>query len=177
MQNFDVTQKKIAYLLSDLLNEDGYIEEDLLELSERNKLKHQQTLEVLLMLQKFEPAGIFARNLKECLALQLQEKSLLTTQMTMLLENLQLVALNKIDQLKKLCNCNFETLTHLIKELKLLNPKPGSNFVVSINDHIIAEIFVINRKNCWLIELNNEALPKIILNKHYYQLIKKKYQK
>ncbi len=176
--NTDITepaQRLIALHLLEQLDDAGYISAEYVTLKDTLGCEISLIDNVLNILQKFDPPGIFARNLKECLSIQLREKNHLDPAMQVLLDNLDLLAKHQNDELLKLCQVSKEDLLEMIQEIKKLDPKPGSNFQ---NENIIInqpDIFVKrNAKGGWSIELNNEVLPRVLVNKKYYSEVLEK---
>ncbi|NDF12282.1 MAG: RNA polymerase sigma-54 factor [Proteobacteria bacterium] len=169
-------EKIIAVHLVDLLDDSGYVTASLDSVAFQLGCEVQAVEEVLLKLQKCDPAGVFARNLKECLALQLKEKNRLDPAMQMLIDHLELVAKAEIAQLEKLCGVSKEDVMEMLKEIRSLNPKPGSGFDQEVSETIQHDVFVRRAKDGsgYHVELNSEVLPKLLLNKRYYAEIKQR---
>ncbi len=165
-------QKLIGSHLIDMLDEAGYLKDDLKTLADTFGIEIQEVEEVLLQLQRFDPPGVFARSLSECLALQLREKNRLDPAMQALLHNLDLLAAGRIDDLGKRCGVDREDLKQMIAEIKELNPKPGANFSHEIAQPIEPDIFVRRLPDGnWHVELNMGNFPKVMVNKRYYKKI------
>ena len=170
----DPLQKFIALNLTDMLDENGYINSDLSENAKLLQCDEQQLLEVLSKLQSFEPAGIFARSLAECLSLQLKEKDRLDPTMQIFIENLELLGKRDFKLLKKKCRVDDEDLAQMCLEVKALNPKPGNIFSVDRIQVIQPDIFLKKGEGSgWLLELNSDALPKVLVSRKYYSTITK----
>jgi RNA polymerase sigma-54 factor len=130
---------------------------------------YQQIESVLKILQGFDPAGIFARDLAECLSLQLKEKNRLDPAMQMLLANLDLFAKRDFKSLCKICGVDEEDLSEMCDEIKALNPKPGNIFSSEHVQVLYPDVFLKKgEKGKWHLELNSEALPKVLVNRRYY---------
>jgi RNA polymerase sigma-54 factor len=170
----DPFERIIAFNITDLLTDSGYIEGDLIKLAANIGVNFAKLEEVLSHLQNFEPAGIFARNLAECLSLQLRDKNYYNEQFAMFLQHLPLLAEGKIDELRKICKISDKQLSNMIRIIKELNPKPGSDFVRETTYYMIPEVFVRKEKDRFIIELNNEILPKLLIDRHYYSEVRKK---
>jgi RNA polymerase sigma-54 factor len=168
------TQRMIALNITDLLTESGYIEGDLALLAKNIGISYKKLEQVLQIVQGFDPAGVFARNLSECLMLQLKDQSKLTKEFELLLSHLTLLADGKLNELKKICGINDEKLASMIKVIKSLDPKPGSKFISEIVNYMIPEVFVRREKGRFILELNNEVLPKLLVNRRYYAEVRKK---
>jgi len=170
--NFDIsgsTERMIALQLIDMVNDSGYIIGDLTALSARLGCNLSETEAALRKVQEFDPVGVCARDLRECLALQLKEKDRLDPAMKTLLDNLDLVARNDRAALVKLCAVDEEDIADMIKEIRALNPRPGSSF-----DHSECQIpvpdILLNKltDGGWVVALNPDTLPRILVNQGYY---------
>ncbi len=159
----------IAQHLTDMLDDCGYIQADLGELAERLGTTQAAIDRVLVTLQTLEPAGIFARSLSECLAIQLRQRDRCDPAMTALVENLELLAQRDFATLKKKCGVDEEDLVDMLAEIRHLDPKPGSRFSASQSETVIPDILVQRGPdNVWQIELNQDTLPRVLVNQAYY---------
>ncbi|MGB9154339.1 MAG: RNA polymerase factor sigma-54 [Alphaproteobacteria bacterium] len=167
----------IASALVEMLDEAGYLPADL-ELM-RSQLgatpEHFET--IITRLQRFDPCGIFARSLQECLALQLREKDRLDPAMNLLLQNLDLLAKRDNAALMRLCKVDAEDLTQMIAEIRQLNPKPAASFASDVTMPIVPDVMLrpqpVNKDGSggWHVELNTETLPRVLANERYYTQI------
>ena len=120
-------------------------------------------------MQRFDPAGIFARSLRECLALQLADRDRLDPAMEALLDNLPLVARRDFGTLAELCGVDHEDLADMLVELKELNPKPAYGFDAEAPAAIVPDILMRpGPKGDWIIELNSDTLPRVLVNTRYH---------
>ena len=156
----------IANFLADSLTEAGYLAGSLAEAAEGLGTSTAQAERVLKKLQTLEPAGIFARDLPECLALQLKEKGLLTRAAQTLLAHLDLVAANAVDELRALCRIGESALQHLIAAVRKLDPKPGLAFSTGepVQTIVPDVVVTLGRRGRFRIELNTETLPRVLVN-------------
>lgn len=156
------------------LDEAGYLSEDLNVLADRVGCGPNRVQAVLERLQKFEPAGIFARSLKECLALQLAERGRLDPPMTSLLSNLELLARREVTKLKDVCRVGDDKLVAMVAEIRSLNPKPGAAFDDSDISSIVPDVLMYpHPEDGWFLEMNSDTLPKILINNNYYSSVLK----
>ncbi|WP_374448369.1 RNA polymerase factor sigma-54 [Stella sp.] len=126
-------------------------------------------LDVLRRMQRFDPAGIFARSLAECLALQLEDRGRLTPAMQALLAHLDLLARRDRAQLCRLCQVDAETLAGMIAEVRSLDPKPGLAFDSEPAQPIVPDIMMrLQSDGAWAVELNPETLPQVLVNHRYF---------
>ncbi len=171
----DPVQKMIAVHLTDLLDENGYLSGDLAAIAETLKCDMAQIESTLEILKTFDPVGIFAAGLAECLALQLKDKDRLDPAMLSMIENLDLLAKCDFKALKKICGVDDEDLAQMCEEIKALNPRPGSGFSTEHVQIIQPDVFLKkDGKTDWIIELNSESLPRVLVNRRYYSQIDRK---
>jgi RNA polymerase sigma-54 factor len=129
----------------------------------------------LAKLQQFEPCGVFARDLAECLALQLKERDRLDPAMQTMLAHLDLLAKHDRHQLMKLCGVDAEDLADMVTEIRALNPKPGLSFETEEVETVIPDILVSRRPDgSWSVELNTDTLPRLLVNQQYHTLVSSK---
>lgn len=163
----------IANYLLDYLQSNGYLNVDLNEVAANLKCDLSVVEEVLKTLQTFDPAGIFARNLKECLLLQLSEQPNVSQALLKMIQNIDLIASGNLKKLSKLCDVDVANLGDLIKQIKLLNPKPANGFLVEQTSYKIPDVILTILDNGELkLEINEEAMPKLKVNHEYYIKIK-----
>ena len=164
-----VPDRLIAQLLTEHLDEAGYFRGDLAEIGERLGKTTADIECVLTALQTLDPPGIFARSLSECLAIQLRQKDRLDPAMATLVEHLELLAKRDFQTLKKLCGVDEEDLLEMLGEIRCLNPKPGSGFSNTIPETITPDIVVqAGPQGNWLVELNPDTLPRVLVNQSYF---------
>ena len=124
---------------------------------------------VLGIVQGFDPPGIAARDLAECLALQLKERDRFDPAMEALITRLDLLARRDFAVLKKICGVGDEDLADMIAEIRRLNPKPGLAFGSAVVQPIVPDVFVRpGPDGGWIVELNSDTLPKVLVNQSYY---------
>jgi RNA polymerase sigma-54 factor len=168
----DPVKRLIGAHLIDMTDESGYIQEDLKPLAEMLGAEMAEIEEVLVQIQTFDPPGVCARNLKECLRIQLRDKNHLDPAMEAMLEHLNLLADRKFEELQKRCGVDKDDLREMIAEIKELNPKPGLGFVHEIIQSIEPDIFVRRLPDGnWHVELNMANFPKVMVNKRYYKKV------
>ena len=165
----DPVERHIAREIADLLDEAGYLDASVGELPDALGVEPGLVTKVLGVCQTFEPAGIFARNLSECLALQLAQKDRLDPAMKALVGNLDLLARRDFATLKKRCGVDEEDLLDMLAEIRALDPKPGTAFAGGAADPIVPEVVVRQANDgSWQIELNSDALPRVLVDQTYY---------
>ncbi len=165
----DAERRMIGVALIDAIDEAGYMRADIAEIGERLGAPASTVEEVLAVLQGFEPTGVAARNLSECLALQLRERGRLDPAMNALVMHLDLVARRDIAGLCEACGVDAEDVIDMIAELRALNPKPGLAFGAEPVQPVIPDVFVREAPDGgWHVELNTETLPRLLVSSRYY---------
>jgi len=163
------TEHLIAQHLIDHVDENGYLRVSLDELAENLGVALSRVQSLVIQLQTFEPTGVFARNLQECLRLQLREKRSLDETMEALLENLELLAKHDLSKLMKRCDVNKDELTDMVKQLKSLSPKPGLAYGGDMAAAVAPDVFIRETpQGGWAVELNSDTLPRVLVNNRYY---------
>ncbi|MDE2064061.1 MAG: RNA polymerase factor sigma-54 [Bradyrhizobium sp.] len=171
-------QRMIGQYLIDLVDESGYLPGDLGQAAERLGAPQEDIEAVLAVLQKFDPPGVCARSLSECLAIQLRELDRYDPAMRALVENLELLAKRDIVALRKLCGVDDEDITDMIGEIRKLDPKPGLKFGSIRAQTVVPDVYVRSGPDGgWLVELNSETLPRVLVNQSYYTELSKTIRK
>jgi RNA polymerase sigma-54 factor len=168
-------QRMIGQYLIDLVDEAGYVPPDLGQAAERLGATQQDVEDVLAVLQKFDPPGVCARNLSECLAIQLRELDRYDPAMQALVEHLDLLAKRDIAGLRKVCGVDDEDIADMIGEIRRLNPKPGMKFGSARLQTMVPDVYVRpGPDGGWHVELNSDTLPRVLVNQTYYSELSKK---
>ena len=119
-------------------------------------------------MMRFDPTGIFAHDLKECLAVQLAEKNRLDPAMQALLDHLDLLARRELRQLLGVCGVDMADLTDMIAELRRLDPKPGAAFDAAPLQPVIPDVLMrADPQGGWVLELNPETMPRVLVNQGF----------
>jgi RNA polymerase sigma-54 factor len=162
------TDLAIALHIISLIDEAGYLTEPVEMIAERLGLDAAHVERVLQLVQGFEPTGVGARNLAECIALQAKEADRYDPCMAALIANLDLVARGDLNQLRRLCQVDAEDLADMLRELRSYNPKPGMAFGGGRTVQVVPDIFVRRAgRSGWTVELNAGTLPRLIVNRQY----------
>jgi RNA polymerase sigma-54 factor len=170
----DIADRLIAQHLVDQLDEAGYLQSDTAEMSERLGTDAGEVERVLAQLQTLDPPGIFARNLSECLSIQLRQKDRYDPAMQAFVGNLELLARRDFATLKRLCGVDEEDLLDMLGEIRQLNPKPGSGFEAGMSEAIMPDVVVrASSDGSWLVELNPDTLPRVLVNQSYFARVTK----
>lgn len=164
----DACVRLIGRALIDEIDDAGYLRPDLDAIAERLAAPRKMVESTMELIQGFDPVGVGARDLRECLAIQLAERNRLDPAMEALLANLDLVARRDYSELKRLCGVGDEDLADMLAEIKALNPKPGNGFGQISVQPVIPDVLVRAGPNGdWLIELNSGTLPRVLVNQSY----------
>ncbi len=161
------TDLATALHIISLIDEAGYLTEAVEDIAERLGLDAPEVERVLGIVQGFEPTGVGARNLAECIALQAQEADRYDPCMAKLIANLDLVARGDLAQLRRLCNVDAEDLADMLRELRSYNPKPGLVHGSGRTMPVVPDIFVRRTAKGWTVELNSGTMPRLIVNRQY----------
>ena len=167
------TDKQISELLIDYIDPSGWITYSLDEISSFSGYELKKIEEVLLKMQSFEPNGVFARNLKECLILQLKNDEKLCSSKQILIENLELLGEGNLKELQKITNLKEDELRESIKCVRLLNPKPGTKYSEEYTNIFNPDVIVSKNNENWEVELNDSTLPKVTVNQEYINEIER----
>lgn len=160
-----------AYLI-DFVDEAGYLRADMDECQTNLGIDKEKIEEIVGILQTFDPVGICARNVEECLAAQLKEKDRFDPAMQKLVANLDLLAKRDLKTIMNICEVDGEDLAQMISEIRALTPKPGAAFGASSLSAIIPDVYVKEAPNgMWVVELNNDTLPRILVNNAYCETV------
>ena len=169
---FDGGALIIARHIIDLIDEAGYLGESVDDIADRLGVEATDVEAVLAVIHRFEPIGVGARTLAECLAIQAREADRHDPAMAALLANLDLVARGDIAGLVRVCGVDREDVADMIRELRRYEPKPGLRFGGDGASPVVADIFVRRGDDGeWLIELNQATLPRLLIDREYQSVL------
>jgi RNA polymerase sigma-54 factor len=164
----DPAERLIGQHLIGMLNEAGYLTADAASVAETLGTTEDHVEAVLLKLQASDPPGVFARDLAECLTIQLKERNRHDPAMAALIRNLDLLARRDFNALKAACGVDPDDLREMIAELRALDPKPGHAFGAEPVQPVIPDVIVRpSPEGVWSVELNTETLPRVLINNQY----------
>ena len=164
----DPADRAIGRALVEAVDEAGYLTLEPVEIAGRLRIDPVQVARVLKRLQEFDPPGVFARSLSECLALQLADRGRLDPPMEPLLERLDLLAEGKREALRRHCAVDAPRLEAMIAELRRLDPRPGLAFERSAVQAVTPDLTIErNAAGGWEVDLNGDSLPRLALNERY----------
>lgn len=171
----DPAMRMVGQHLIDLVDEAGYIKEDTTSLTKQLGCDDTLIEATFKVLHSFDPPGVCARTLKECLSIQLLDKNHLDPAMQTMLDHLDLVANSKHAELSRLCEVDSEDIQEMCAEIRTLNPRPGSGFQHEEAQAVIPDVILRRgRAEGWLVELNPAALPRVLVNRTYHAQLAKK---
>jgi RNA polymerase sigma-54 factor len=150
------------------IDDSGYLNVQLLDVALQIGAPLAEVEATLRTVQQFDPAGVGARSLAECLALQAREADRYDPAMARLIDNLDLLAKGALPQLRRICGVDAEDLADMISELRAYDPKPGLRFAFELAPPVTPDIFVRRVGDGWVIELNSATLPRVLVNRNYY---------
>ena len=169
MSTADERERLIGAHLIDHCDENGYLRIGVDEIADRLGATKSKVASMLTLMQTFEPTGVLARDLAECLSLQLREAGELDPPMDALLANLPLLAKHDLPRLMALCGTDAEGLQVLTKRLRSLAPKPGLIYGGEAAATVEPDVFIReNPAGGWSVELNSATLPRVLVNSRYY---------
>jgi RNA polymerase sigma-54 factor len=169
MEIDDPVDRIIGAHLIDMLDEAGYLSGDSGQLGELLGCAQERVEAVLARVQQFEPTGVFARSLAECLSLQLEERGWLDAPMRLLLGHLDAVGRRDWTVLVRLCGVDAERLQRMVAMVRTLNPKPALSFDDSVAQPMVPDVTMRQQPGGgWVVELNSETLPRVLVNNQYY---------
>ena len=164
----DGRDRLIGAFLIDAIDDSGYLTVDMTTAAQHLAVPVPVVEGVLKAIQAFDPTGVGARSLSECLALQLKERNRLDPAMQAMLDNLHLLAKRDLQGLMRLCQVGSEDIADMIVEIKGLNPKPGLKFGFEPVQPVIPDVYVReNRHGGFQVELNSDTLPRVLVNERY----------
>jgi len=170
----DPVRRMIGQHLIDLVDEAGYLTGDLASVAEKLGAPLAEVETVLAAIQTFDPSGVAARNLAECLAIQLKELDRFDPAMQALVAHLDLLAKRDLAGLRKVCGVDDADLADMIAEIRALNPKPGLAFGSTAVQPLVPDVFVRPAADGgYAVELNADTLPKVLVDQSYYAVVSK----
>jgi RNA polymerase sigma-54 factor len=176
--------RTIGLAIIDAIDADGMLTDSIAELTEGlgsmedgTAIEHDEVIAVLKRIQQFDPPGIAARDLAECLALQLKalphDTAWRTEALTLVTGHLELLGNRDFAGLKRKLKLTEEDLAEVVKLIVSLNPRPGASIAAEAAEYIVPDVLVRRRNGRWTVELNSEATPRLRINAGYASLIKR----
>jgi RNA polymerase sigma-54 factor len=158
----------IAGQLIGQIDDAGYLEANLLETAYRLGVALAEVEAVLAVIHGFDPSGVGARSLSECIAIQAREADRYDPAMATLIDNLDLLARGQIPHLRRICGVDEEDMADMIRELRTYDPKPGLQYGGEGAAAVVPDVFVTPSGKSWAIEINGATLPRLLVNRRYH---------
>ncbi|PZU84486.1 MAG: RNA polymerase sigma-54 factor [Chelatococcus sp.] len=165
----DAVDRIIGRHLIDAIDDAGYICEPLPAIAERLGVGLARVEALLAVVQGFDPSGVGARDVCECLSIQLRDRNRFDPAMQALVANLPLVAKRDFAALKRICGVDDEDIADMVAEIRRLDPKPGRAFGGSAAETVVPDVFIRAAPDgSWLVDLNPDTLPRVLVNQTYH---------
>jgi len=162
----------LARIIAETVDETGYLTVPLDNIVDLTGAPAQLVEQALQIVQGLEPPGVGARSLAECLALQAKAVDRYDPAMARLIDNLELLSKGRLTDLKRICGVDDEDLADMIRELRSYDPKPGCQFSGASVEEVTPDVFVRKTRGGYSVELNQTTLPRLLVNRRYYQELK-----
>ena len=162
----------LARIIAETLDETGYLTVPLEQIAELSGASLPLVEQALELVQGLDPVGVGARSLAECLALQAKAVDRYDPAMARLIDNLDLLSKGRTTDLKRICGVDEEDLADMIRELRAYDPKPGCQFSGGVAEEVTPDVFVRSTRGGFGVELNQATLPRLLVNRRYYQELK-----
>ncbi|MBF0435720.1 MAG: RNA polymerase factor sigma-54 [Magnetococcales bacterium] len=160
-------ERSLGLTLIDAIDENGYLGAPLSAIAEMSGVSEEDLEDALILIQSFDPPGVGARNLAECLLLQLKNEGMAHPPYTVLLENLEDLARRDFRKLKRLLKLDDDELGDAVAVIQSLNPKPGLAFGSDQANYVVPDVFVKKVDGQWIVEINPETQPRLRINRAY----------
>jgi len=178
---FSDLERAIASMIIDAIDNDGYLKissEEIQQLlaNEENQLDVDEVEAVLHRIQHFDPIGIAARDLRECLLIQLHHADDIDNRdllIQLIDQHLDALAQRDYAPIKRLLKINDPQLTELVRTIQLFNPRPGNQIQIDNTEYIVPDVYAKKINNQWVVSLNPDNAPRLQIADHYAQLIKR----
>ncbi|HET6942062.1 MAG TPA: RNA polymerase factor sigma-54 [Sphingomicrobium sp.] len=163
---------QLARTIAEMLDETGYLSVSVRDIAEAAQQPMAVIENALALVQDLDPPGVGARDLAECLALQAKAADRYDPAMARLIDNLDLLAKGRMADLKRICGVDDEDLADMVRELRAYDPKPGCQFSSKGIEAVAPDVFVRQTRGGYAVELNQATLPRLLVNRRYYQELK-----
>ncbi len=162
----------LAEIIVQQLDSNGYLGASLADIASDSGANAGEIERALKLVQDLDPPGVGARSLSECLALQAKAADRFDPAMARLIDNLELLAKGRMNDLKRICGVDDDDLADMVHELRAYDPKPGGRFAAEAAGQAAPDVFVRRTRAGYSVELNGAALPRLLINRRYYQELK-----
>jgi RNA polymerase sigma-54 factor len=163
---------QLARVIAEMLDETGYLTVPLTDIADLTGEPVELVERALAIVQSLDPAGVGARSLAECLALQAKAADRYDPAMARLIDNLELLSKGRTADLKRICGVDDEDFADMVRELRAYDPKPGCQFSAIASEDVTPDVFVRRTRGGHAVELNQATLPRLLVNRRYYQELK-----
>ncbi|MBF0454614.1 MAG: RNA polymerase factor sigma-54 [Magnetococcales bacterium] len=160
-------ERTLGLTIIDAVDENGYLASDLQSLADMANSSLDDIEDVLLLIQSFEPAGVAARDLADCLKMQLKSQGMAVSPYLDLLDNLEDLARRDFRKLRRILKISEEDLADAVSVIQSLNPKPGLAFGSDQTNYVVPDVFVRKLEGEWVVEINPETVPNLRINRSY----------
>ncbi|HEX5238204.1 MAG TPA: RNA polymerase factor sigma-54 [Sphingomicrobium sp.] len=162
----------LARIIAETLEETGYLTVPVEQIANLSGAPVAVVEQALSLVQELDPPGVGARSLAECLALQAKAADRYDPAMARLIDNLDLLSKGRTADLKRICGVDDEDLADMIRELRAYDPKPGCRFSRAGAEEVTPDVFIRKTRDGYSVELNQATLPRLLVNRRYYQELK-----
>jgi RNA polymerase sigma-54 factor len=162
----------LARMIAEMLDDTGYLTVSLSVIAEMSGATLPVIERALVLVQGLDPPGVGARSLAECLALQAKAADRYDPAMARLIDNLDLLSKGRTNDLKRICGVDDEDFVDMVRELRAYDPKPGCRFSAAAAQDATPDVFVRQTRTAYAVELNQATLPRLLVNRRYYQELK-----
>lgn len=181
LSSLDAREEYLATTLIDSINSDGYLEESLQDMlpgfDPQLNVRLAELEAMLAHIQQFEPTGVGARDLRECLLLQLEHLEPATPHLAearlLCDKHLALLGAKEYNRLMRLMRLDEDSLREVVQLIQTLDPRPGSHIEESEPEYIVPDVIVSKRKDRWVVELNPEIAPRLRVNSLYASYVRR----
>jgi RNA polymerase sigma-54 factor len=173
LHGYSGPEGELARVIAEALDETGYLTVPTEEIARLAGAPLALVESALAIVQSLDPPGVGARSLAECLALQAKAADRYDPAIARLIDNLELLSKGRLADLKRICGVDDEDLADMIRELRSYDPKPGCQVTASAGEDVTPDVFVRQLRGGYSVELNQATLPRLLVNRRYYQELKR----
>ena len=180
LSRLDPTDLAVATAIVDAIDVDGYLTATLDELHDAlgdEELALDEVEAVLHRVQSLDPSGVGARDLRECLLIQLRQLPDQTPIRDLAIDvcdrHFDLLSKNDTEQIRRLRRISAEDMARIAALIRSLHPRPGTLVADIEPQYVIPDIIVRKRENAWVVELNPETAPRLRVNPDYAKLVRR----
>ncbi|MFN7903632.1 MAG: RNA polymerase factor sigma-54 [Pseudobdellovibrionaceae bacterium] len=173
MTGFGETEEQVADVLIDHIDDDGYLKKPLAEIAEEEKFDIEDIEDTLSLIQEFDPPGVGARDLQECLLLQAKALEEDTHDLVFMIKNhLKDLEKKNFDAIAKAMNKDVRDVIEMCKIVFAMEPKPGRAFAPQDTHYVSPDVYVYKVGDDFLVSLNEDGLPRLKISNFYKNRLK-----